>query len=742
MTTELTVEGLNLADANAIHFDRPGIKAKIVRVKELPDLPDIRLGSNGTPSTVDVGPLPPRNQVTVEIDVSPEADIGAVNFRLQTPLGTSPEGRVLIEPFYGESPDREPNNSPENAFETYLPSILVGEISRAGDVDHYKIKVKAGEQLVFENGAMQTGSTLQPVITILREDGEAVGEYGIDGGDTALAFSHKFDQAGTYFVRVGDYQQSGRPSHSYRVKVGSFDLATSAYPLGVRQGAASEVTVSGFGNLGKLTIKGEPEPGEPDILRIRPAGSFSELKLAVGSDPEVAAAGTNTAVAGAQAVTAPVTINGRIDAPGREHYFRIPAKKGEKLVFEVNARRLDSELDSVIDILDSAGKPVEIATVRATLETFATLRDHGSADRNIRLQSISGLNVGDWLMAGGEIMRLQELPEQPDDDTILDNFGGQRLSYFGTSGEAHHAERSVYKVQIHPPATKFTPNGLPLARLYARNDDGGPGYGRDSKFDFTAPADGEYLVRIRDSRGHGSPAHAYRLNVRPPRPDFRLNITPRNPNVPLGGTVALTVTALRLDGYEGPIDIELEGLPQGLTAGKAQVAPGQTSTTLLLSAAADAKLESAAQLKVAGRADKIVRYANPDDKLKLIALAPAPDVVVTAETREVVLEPGSTANISVKIVRNNGFGGRVPIEVRNLPPRVRVPDIGLNGVLINEDETQRTFQVEALDVAEPVEQLIYLSGRVETRAAADPSYAAPQAIVLKVKPRATRAAAR
>src|SRR6267378_2317290 len=54
-TVEMTVEGLNLARASAIYTSQPGIKARIVRIKELPDLPDIRLGSNGTPSTIDLG---------------------------------------------------------------------------------------------------------------------------------------------------------------------------------------------------------------------------------------------------------------------------------------------------------------------------------------------------------------------------------------------------------------------------------------------------------------------------------------------------------------------------------------------------------------------------------------------------------------------------------------------------------------------------------------------------------------
>src|SRR5690242_17473582 len=113
-TLEMNVEGLNLAKTSAVYFSEPGIKARIVRIKELPDLPDIRLGSNGTPSTVDLGPLPPRNQVTLELEVSPDAPVGTVGLRLQTPLGTSPEARFEIEPYYGETPDREPNDTPED----------------------------------------------------------------------------------------------------------------------------------------------------------------------------------------------------------------------------------------------------------------------------------------------------------------------------------------------------------------------------------------------------------------------------------------------------------------------------------------------------------------------------------------------------------------------------------------------------------------------------------------------------
>ena len=116
----------------------------------------------------------------------------------------------------------------------------------------------------------------------------------------------------------------------------------------------------------------------------------------------------------------------------------------------------------------------------------------------------------------------------------------------------------MYKVQIYPPGKPFVTNGLPVVHLPYRNDDGGPGYGKDSLLHFTAPADGEYVVRLRDVRGLKGEDYAYRLTVRPPSPDFRLSVRPRNPNVPAGGRIPVTVTALRLDDFDGPIEVTVE----------------------------------------------------------------------------------------------------------------------------------------------------------------------------------------
>jgi len=114
---------------------------------------------------------------------------------------------------------------------------------------------------------------------------------------------------------------------------------------------------------------------------------------------------------------------------------------------------------------------------------------------------------------------------------------------------------------------------------------------------------------------------------------------------------------------------------------------------------------------------------------------PQPDVFMTAETRRLEIEPGGTVQATVSIKRNNGFGGRVPVEIRNLPPGVLVTDVGLNGVLLNENEERRSFTLEALPGASAIEQPIYVSGNVETRAGGQQNSFAGEPILLTVKPK-------
>jgi hypothetical protein len=280
---------------------------------------------------------------------------------------------------------------------------------------------------------------------------------------------------------------------------------------------------------------------------------------------------------------------------------------------------------------------------------------------------------------------------------------------------------------------------MPVFRLYYRNDDGGPAYGKDSRVTFTAPADGDYLVRIADVRGEGSDRHAYRLTIREPRPDFRLSVSPEHPGVPAGASVPLTVSADRIDGFDGPVDVKLEGLPEGFTATSTTIEAGEASAVLLLTAAPDARTPEGEglRLRLTGAAriggEETARTAEPAGGRAFLTVLPRADLTVKTAQRRIVITPGGEQHVEATITRENGFDGRVPIDLKNLPFGVRVLDVGLNGVLITESETARQFRIFCEPWVEPGRRLVYCTVRTETDSAA-PTEVAAEPIVLEVTP--------
>jgi hypothetical protein len=308
----------------------------------------------------------------------------------------------------------------------------------------------------------------------------------------------------------------------------------------------------------------------------------------------------------------------------------------------------------------------------------------------------------DYLLAGDELMRIRELPKNPDDDCQFYTVNGQRQGFLGTTPTHHPQGQPMYKVSMHPPGTMFSPNGLPVVTLYYRNDDGGAGFGKDSRLVFDPPADGEYFVRIGDSRGQGGPHHGYRLTIRPPRPSFTVTFNPTTPQVAKGSATSITVNANRTDEFDGPIEVRLENLPPGFSAPATTIPVGETSTSFALFAEPNASVpEKSLPLKLIAKAkidgQEIVREVTG----ALPQVIEPGDIVTTTEQDAVAVKPGGEVRLQVKVERRNGFNGRIPLEVRGLPYGVRVLDIGLNGILITEKESTRTIVLYAEPWVEP-----------------------------------------
>ncbi len=728
-TATFTIDGRSLSGAKDVIFDSEGITAKI---SEITVVPEKIAGPRAGVDTSAQVPLGKKETAKLEVTVAKDVEPGIHRFRIQTPLGTSNMAVMAIgslpEINTGEKPS---GGSSAQAERVELPATLVGTIAAPGDAHDYKFEGKADEELVFQVVASPLGSNLESLLSLRDASGSVLAKAGENDNSPDAVLTYKLPKQGVYTMSITDREKGGGMDHFYRIDAGPLPYISGVFPLGVRAGEPARVSVSGVNLNGSHQIDVHP-PKWADGWTTLPLGmksgegwSLNKVTLSVGNEPEILEQEPDNTSAHAQPISVPVTINGHIDA-GRnagaksdEDYFRFHAKSGQHLDIVVAAARLGSPLDSVIEVLDTQGNSIPRATVRCQNQTTTTLSDRDSRTTGVRLVSTSGLHDGDYLMIGDELGRIAIIPDQPDADVEMEGVDGMRLSFLGTSPDVHAINTPVYRAEILPPGAKFPPNGLPVFQLTWRNDDGGPGYGADSKLDFVAPAEGDYILHLKDVRDLEGPEYAYRLTIRDAAPDYRLEAEPDNPNIPLGGSVPISVKADRLPGYEGPIEIQVEDLPRGVTAGRAKIPAGQNSTVVVLSA--DANASSGAPplpIKIVGHASvggrDLARIANDGAPLQLASVIPPPDVLVTAEPAQLAIQPGKTVTVTLHVQRQNGFKGRVPCSVENLPPGIRVVNVGLNGVLVTESQSSRTFTLHAEDWAKPISQPIYVVGRVES----------------------------
>ncbi|MGE0759850.1 MAG: hypothetical protein AB7O38_22740, partial [Pirellulaceae bacterium] len=119
---------------------------------------------------------------------------------------------------------------------------------------------------------------------------------------------------------------------------------------------------------------------------------------------------------------------------------------------------------------------------------------------------------------------------------------------------------------------------------------------RDPAGVWKAPADGEYLLAVRDllSLPTTTPAErAYRLSMGPQREEVRV-VAQLDENasggwtVEAGGSLSLALTVVRRGGQDSPIQVEAEGVPAGLSVPAVRIERGASQGVLLIRADKDA----------------------------------------------------------------------------------------------------------------------------------------------------------
>ncbi|MFM7293067.1 MAG: WD40 repeat domain-containing protein [Planctomycetia bacterium] len=529
------------------------------------------------------------------------------------------------------------------------------------------------------------------------------------------------------FPRQADLMAAVVPTVDGRFLAGRMDGSLAAIDM-------AGMKAAGAGDAAAATSRATP-----------PAASTSPAAATTLSEAE-----PNDTAAAAQPVTAAVSLSGSIRSAGDVDCFRFPGRAGVPLVLEVIAASgtPKSKLDSKIEVLDRAGKPVEQVVLQAVRDSWFTFRGKNSTQTgDFRVQNWEEMALDQYLYANGEVVRLWMAPRGADSGFDVYPGSGTRHTFFHTSAITHALGEPAWIVQPLPLGATPIPNGLPVFRLPCENDDDSSRrLGTDSQLIFNPPADGEYVARVSDVRGFGEPSDFhYTLGIRQPNPSFTVAVEGKDPKVSPGGGRELTFKATRIEGYDGPVRIEIDNLPPGFTFhGPIEIESGQQTARGVLSAAADASApDEAADKAVKVRAVATISGREVVQDLGTLGdmqLGDAPKVTieilaggdpavvrqVPGEPLEFTIRPGQTLSAGVKAGRQ-GFDGRIDFGTadagRNLPHGVYVDNIGLNGLLIEEGRHEREFFITAAPKAPPGRRLFHL------RTAADGGQTSPPAVL-------------
>ncbi|MCA9193729.1 MAG: hypothetical protein KDB03_18280 [Planctomycetales bacterium] len=459
-----------------------------------------------------------------------------------------------------------------------------------------------------------------------------------------------------------------------------------------------------------------PQSEVPDDVTLAVSSSDVSSPLSIEEREE------NNEPKNAQIIRVPCTLRGGIQSSADEDYFRFDAHAGESWIIEVVANQSDSPLDSFVEVLDTTGQPIPRLQLQATRQSYFTFRGKDSSTSDdFRLYNWEDMELDEYLYSSGEVTRLWMYPRGPDSGFKVYPGTGSRSTFFGTTPISHSLGESAYVVSPRRIGANYIPNGLPVFTLYYENDDDPlRRNGKDSRLTFQAPRTSSYYLKVRDARGFGGSEYEYTVNVRAPQPDFSITSTHQGMKVPLGSGREWEFSALRVDGLESEIEIEIRGLPEWIVAtnpvtieagqnsalGAIFVTDGEAARQSLEAANDPIPLSLIARTRIEERV--IERALEGDFSLALLPPEDLTIELVSSVTNlpisDLTISPGQT--ISARVVATRGsFTGPISLgkedSGRNLPHGAYVDNIGLNGLLIVPDANGREFFITAAPKVSP-----------------------------------------
>jgi len=323
------------------------------------------------------------DKVILQCTIASDAELGQRELRLAAPNGLSnPLAFHVGQLTEFRKPDAKPSNEPPGAkrpqdrkdprrgapapdMDVTLPAVVNGQIMPGG-VDRYRFQARRGQHLVVAVNARDLRPYLADAVPGWFQAAVAIRDS--QGNEVAYSDHYRFHpdpvlycripKNGQYVLEIRDSLYRGREDFVYRVTLGELPFVTSVFPLGGPAGEQTPVELKGWNlHTNKLTVDAtDHAPGVLPICTRNNTLTSNHVPFALDALPECLEQEPNDEPAHAQAITLPVIVNGRIDRPGDCDVFRFEGHAGQKIDAEVDARKLDSPLDSVLRRTDANGR--------------------------------------------------------------------------------------------------------------------------------------------------------------------------------------------------------------------------------------------------------------------------------------------------------------------------------------------------------------------------------------------------
>lgn len=232
---------------------------------------------------------------------------------------------------------------------------------------------------------------------------------------------------------------------------------------------------------------------------------------------------------------------------------------------------------------------------------------------------------------------------------------------------------------VHAVIDILTPDG----KLITGNDDT---HGKEAALVFTPPADGTYVLRIRDLNSKGGETAVYFIEADFARPDFTLRCDPDLAMIGPGTSMAWFVHVVRHHGFAGPVQVEVKGLPPGVTASPLTIPPSMTQGAVILTADANAQvgvanvemIGTATVKDAAGKEEQLTRRITPNQEIYLpgggrgrfdvnlhtVAVTTPSDILKVEVSKTMInLKPGEEVKIEVTVHRRPDYTKGVNLDI-------------------------------------------------------------------------------